>query len=136
MKTYAKEHAFIKYYYYLYSIIAYLYLYIKRRFKKHNSHQYFVSYKTLVRFYNEYGLINIIRALYRVPKNLNLSKSGIVLFNNSYFPKVKKTALTTSIEITENCPHKCLGCYIDANRKKTKFLVNLNTFDKDFRKRT
>jgi len=119
-----KENYLVKYYYYGYSIVSYLYLFIKRRFKKHNSHQYFVSFKTLVRFYNEYGLINIIRALLRVPKNLNLSKSGIVLFNNSYFPKNEKTALTTSIEITENCPHRCLGCYIDIDSKKSNYFMS------------
>lgn len=119
-----KENIFLKSYYYAYSIIAYLYLFIKRRFKKHNSHQYFVNFSTLMKFYNEYGILNIIRALIRVPENLNLSKSGIVLFRNSYFPKNKKTALTTSIEITENCPYQCNGCYIDKNSKKSKYFMS------------
>lgn len=119
-----KENIFLKSYYYAYSIVAYLYLFVKRRLKKHDSHHYFVNFSTLMRFYNEYGLLNIIRALIRVPQNLNLSKSGIVLFNNSYFPKNKKTALTTSIEITENCPYRCNGCYIDINNKKSRYFMS------------
>lgn len=118
-----KESVLMKYYYYIYSVIGYIWVAFIGRFKKRNSHDYFIDSKTLIDIYNQYGLINIIRALYRVPQNLNLSTTGLKLFKNAYFPKVKKTVLSTSIEITNNCPYRCKGCYISLSKKKSSYFM-------------
>lgn len=119
-----KESKFKKYYYYAHSVGAYIYVAITGRFKEQQSHKYFIDSRTIKDIYKQYGFINIIRAAMRVPKNLNLSTTGLQLFRNAYFPKTKKTVLSTSIEITNNCPYRCQGCYIDVEKKKLDYFMS------------
>lgn len=74
---------------------------------------YLVAPQTIKDMYNRYGLINLIRVAIRAPKNLNFLTTGITLFKNVYLPDEKKTALSTSVEVTNNCPFRCKGCYIE-----------------------
>lgn len=120
-----KESKFKKYWFYIYMVYLYCKVAILWRIKgEHISHHYFIDSKTIDKFYKEYGLKNILGAIIRIPQNLNLSTTGFQLFKNAYFPKVKKTVLSTSIEITNNCSYKCYGCYINIDKKKSSFVMS------------
>jgi MoaA/NifB/PqqE/SkfB family radical SAM enzyme len=121
-----KESALKKYFFYAYSVSAYVGVALSGHFNERQSHRYFIDSKTVKNIYRQYGFVNILRAAIRVPKNLNLSTTGYQLFKNAYFPKCKKTALSTSIEITNNCPYRCKGCYIDIEKKKSDFFMSEN----------
>jgi MoaA/NifB/PqqE/SkfB family radical SAM enzyme len=121
-----KESAFKKCCFYAYSVSVYVGVALSSRFSERQSHRYFIDSKMVKIFYQQYGLANIFRAAIRAPKNLNLSTTGYQIFKNAYLPKHKKTVLSTSIEVTNNCPYRCKGCYIDIEKRKSDFFMSEN----------
>lgn len=119
-----KESIYKKYYYYVVAVLSYFLLAIKNYYKSNtNMVHYLVKPKTFRDMYKRYGFINLLRAAKRAPRNLNFSTTGITLFRNVYLPDMKKTALSTSLEVTNNCPHRCKGCYIDIRDKKSDYFM-------------
>lgn len=125
-----KETLLKKYTYFAYSLGGYAHVALNNLWKEQEAHGYFVSSKTINTMYKKYGLMNMTRALVRAPKNLNFSTTGVTLFKNAYFPETKKTVLSTSIEITTNCPYRCSGCYLSEEQKKSDFFMS----EEDLRK--
>lgn len=118
-----KENIILKYYYYAIALFRYFILASTRSKKRTRIVKSLIETKTVEEMYRRYGLINLLRVLYRAPKNLNFSTSAITLFKNVYIPEINKTALSVSLEVTNNCPHRCSGCYIDVNKKKSEYFM-------------
>lgn len=117
------------------SLIILSYLVIREYLSKDvKTAKFLVSIQTVKGLIRRYGIINLLRVANRAPKNLNFSTSGITLFKNAYLPKIQKPALFTAIEVTNRCPYRCKGCYIDIAKRENNYFMPENLLRESIKK--
>jgi MoaA/NifB/PqqE/SkfB family radical SAM enzyme len=75
------------------------------------------SLTTLFGFFQRYGYWNSVRALWRAKNNFD-GDYLISLVKAAYAPTNKKNDIYSIIEVTNNCPFDCEGCYVPDRRSK------------------
>ena len=75
-------------------------------------------------FVIRYGLLNTLRAIYRSGKDID-GDYAINLARSAYNPKDKKTSTYSIIEVTNNCPFDCQGCYVPDRRSSYRMSKEL-----------